>query len=190
MFQQTPEDVKQYMSASSREAYDKALAAQQNMKMDTLLRVSAAIGVETRLTTYGHCVIWARYLLDERIFLEMYIHTYIHTYIHAFTGRKAFEELFSNRIKQLLFSFPLDRLTSNGTPFWSGAKSPPMPIEFNLSDPLHSEFILATANLLAAVYSISLPEPSGLNSVVAMAIASVKIPPFSPQQGVSPRISR
>ena len=62
VFQQTPEDVKQYMSASSREAYDKALAAQQNMKMDTLLRVSAAIGAETRLTTYGHCIIWARYL--------------------------------------------------------------------------------------------------------------------------------
>ena len=61
MFQQTPEDVKQYVSMPSRDAYDNILAAQQNMKMDTLLRVSAAIGADTRLTTYGHCVIWARY---------------------------------------------------------------------------------------------------------------------------------
>eukprot|EP01035_Chromulina_nebulosa_P025282 gene25282-32993_t len=158
VFQQTPEDVKQYVSMPSREAYDNILAAQQNMKMDTLLRVSAAIGADTRLTTYAHCVIWAR---------------------------KAFEELFANRIKQLLFSFPLDRLTANGTPFWSGAKSPPMPLQFNIADPLHAEFIISTANLLAAVYSIPLPEVdiNALMSTVSMAISSTKIPAFSPQQG-------
>lgn len=52
----------------SREAYDNILAAQQNMKMDTLLRVSAAIGADTRLTTYAHCVIWARYSIIMEFF--------------------------------------------------------------------------------------------------------------------------
>jgi ubiquitin-activating enzyme E1 len=32
--------------------------------------------------------------------------------------RRMFEELFSNRIRQLLHNFPLDRLTATGTPFW------------------------------------------------------------------------
>jgi hypothetical protein len=32
--------------------------------------------------------------------------------------RRMFEELLSNRIRQLLHNFPLDRLTATGTPFW------------------------------------------------------------------------
>lgn len=32
--------------------------------------------------------------------------------------RKCFEDLFANKIKQLLHNFPLDRLTAAGTPFW------------------------------------------------------------------------
>ncbi|RYY70333.1 hypothetical protein EON63_22725 [archaeon] len=39
-----------------------------------------------------------------------------------FIYRLAFEDLFNHRIQQLLFNFPLDRRTSNGTPFWSGGK--------------------------------------------------------------------
>jgi ubiquitin-activating enzyme E1 len=39
-----------------------------------------------------------------------------------------FEDLFTNRLKQLIHSFPLDSVTSSGTPFWSGAKKPPLPL--------------------------------------------------------------
>ena len=42
-----------------------------------------------------------------------------------------FQELFSSNIKQLLFNFPKDSVTSSGTPFWSGPKRAPSPIEFD-----------------------------------------------------------
>jgi hypothetical protein len=40
------------------------------------------------------------------------------THFFYFPCRRMFEELFSNRIRQLLHNFPLDRLTATGTPFW------------------------------------------------------------------------
>lgn len=32
--------------------------------------------------------------------------------------RNCFEDLFANKVKQLLHNFPLDRVTSTGAPFW------------------------------------------------------------------------
>jgi ubiquitin-activating enzyme E1 len=69
-----------------------------------------------------------------------------------------FEELFSNRIKQLLFNYPLDRVTDNGTPFWSGAKKPPTPLVFDISDPTHYEFVLATAEMRCTMFAIPMPQ--------------------------------
>lgn len=37
-------------------------------------------------------------------------------------GRTKFEKYFTNKILQLLYNFPLDMTTKEGTPFWSGAK--------------------------------------------------------------------
>jgi len=37
-------------------------------------------------------------------------------------GRLKFEKYFRNKILQLLHNFPLDMITKDGTPFWSGAK--------------------------------------------------------------------
>ncbi len=65
--------------------------------------------------------------------------------------------MFSNKIKQLLFSYPLDRVTDSGTPFWSGAKKPPAPLVFNIEDPLHFEFVVATSLMRAKMYGIVAP---------------------------------
>jgi ubiquitin-activating enzyme E1 len=46
-------------------------------------------------------------------------------------ARKQFQELFSNQIKQLLYNFPKDQLTTSGTPFWSGPKRCPHPRKFS-----------------------------------------------------------
>jgi len=62
-------------------------------------------------------------------------------------ARLKFEDLFHNQIKQLLFNFPLDMVTSVGTPFWSAPKRPPAPCVFSVDNPLHLEFIVAAANL-------------------------------------------
>jgi len=156
VFKQTPEDVKQYMSMT-RAAYESSLAAQQNMKLDTLMRIQAAVAPATRPTSFEHCVVWAR---------------------------KAFEDLFANRIKQLLHNFPLHQVTANGTPFWSGAKTPPTPIEFDSNDPLHLEFILSSALLLAAVYNIPVSNEVALWETTKNTLATTVVEKFKPVQGL------
>jgi len=63
---------------------------------------------------------------------------------------REFQERFDNDICQLLHTFPADHKTSEGTPFWTGPKRAPSPIKFDVSDPLHLEFVAAAANLYAA----------------------------------------
>lgn len=45
-------------------------------------------------------------------------------------------------------------MTSTGQPFWSGPKRCPEPLEFDVSDPLHLDYVVAAANLKATVYGI------------------------------------
>lgn len=173
VYKQTPEDVTQYLANPD---YMASLASQQNMKLDTLTRVRDAI-VTQRPRSTADCVVWAR---------------------------RVFEDLFSNRIKQLLHNFPLDRCTPNGQLFWSvwidlkaiavfgnnayliivlrsGAKKPPTALTFDLSDPLHAEFVLSAANMRAAVYSLPPTEDLGL---VAAALEGVSLEQFRPVEGV------
>ncbi|KAJ1407798.1 hypothetical protein B484DRAFT_337152, partial [Ochromonadaceae sp. CCMP2298] len=77
----------QYLTLDS---FASSLAAQQNMRLDTLVRIQNTLVTQRPLNTAA-CVAWARH---------------------------QFEELFSNNVRQLLHNFPLDRLTSTGTPFW------------------------------------------------------------------------
>jgi molybdopterin/thiamine biosynthesis adenylyltransferase len=49
-------------------------------------------------------------------------------------ARLKFEDYFSNRVKQLTFTFPEDTMTSSGAPFWSAPKRFPRPLEFSSSD--------------------------------------------------------
>lgn len=93
-----------------------------------------------------------------------------------------FQELFSSNIKQLLFNFPKDSITSAGTPFWSGPKRAPTPIEFNAENEMHMNFVWAAAHLRAFVYGLS---GSGFSREAAKAVAeSVIFPEFVPKSGV------
>lgn len=69
-------------------------------------------------------------------------------------ARMEFEKKFSYDIKQLLYNFPKDAKTSNGDPFWSGAKRAPVPLKFDLHNPDHLHFVAASANLRAFNYGI------------------------------------
>jgi ubiquitin-activating enzyme E1 len=60
--------------------------------------------------------------------------------------RLRFEDLFSSKIKQLMYCYPIDKLNATGIPFWSGAKKPPSALEFDGYDPLHLEFIKAVSS--------------------------------------------
>lgn len=63
--------------------------------------------VKERPTTFSQCIEWARL---------------------------QFEQDYVNEIKQLLFNLPKDQVNSNGTPFWSGPKRAPDPLEFDLNN--------------------------------------------------------
>mmetsp|Transcript_4880 Transcript_4880/g.10100 ORF Transcript_4880/g.10100 Transcript_4880/m.10100 type:complete len:1087 (+) Transcript_4880:94-3354(+) len=76
-------------------------------------------------------------------------------------ARMHFEELFVNKIKQLLHVHPLDKTVDDqGTLFWSGKRRAPHVETFNAEDDLHLKFVVAAANLFAQVYggeSLSVP---------------------------------
>ncbi|KAL9654479.1 hypothetical protein ABK040_010499 [Willaertia magna] len=69
-------------------------------------------------------------------------------------ARNLFEQLFNNNIQQLLHNFPLDMLTTSGLPFWGGSRRIPTPLIFNVKNPKHVDFVIATANLRAKNYGI------------------------------------
>lgn len=72
----------------------------------------------------------------------------------VFWARTHWEDQYANQIKQLLFNFPPDQLTSTGQLFWSGPKRCPQPLEFDVNNSMHLDYIVAGANLKAEVYGI------------------------------------
>lgn len=101
-------------------------------------------------------------------------------------GRLKFEELFVNQIKQLLFNFPLDMVTAGGTPFWSGPKRPPTSAVFDAENALHMDFVVAAANMRAALYSIP---PCRDLALIKAAVGNVMVPEFVPQRGVKIQVN-
>jgi ubiquitin-activating enzyme E1 len=69
-------------------------------------------------------------------------------------ARLHWEAQYANQIKQLLYNFPPDQQTTSGAPFWSGPKRCPAPLRFDASEELHLDYVLAAANLRAAVYGL------------------------------------
>ncbi|GBP93777.1 Ubiquitin-like modifier-activating enzyme 1 [Eumeta japonica] len=96
-------------------------------------------------------------------------------------ARLHWEVQYANQIKQLLYNFPPDQLTTSGQPFWSGPKRCPQPLEFDPDDELHLDYIVAAANLRAQVYGLPTCRDRAL---VASIASSVQVPPFSPKSGV------
>ncbi|KAG8460806.1 hypothetical protein KFE25_010861 [Diacronema lutheri] len=96
-------------------------------------------------------------------------------------ARHRFEEYFHNTIAQLLFNFPLDMTTASGTPFWSGPKRPPAAQSFDPADELHLNFVIAAANLRAAMYGLS---GSVDRAYFTKAARAVSVPRFVPKSGV------
>jgi len=72
-------------------------------------------------------------------------------------------------------------ITSTGAPFWSGPKRAPKPLNFNINDPMHLEFVLAGANLRAKIYGI---KGTREVNVVKKALQNVTISEFVPKKGI------
>eukprot|EP01035_Chromulina_nebulosa_P022544 gene22544-29193_t len=135
--------------------YISQLSSQQNMKLETLQSIYNSI--VNKPNNINDCIIWARY---------------------------KFEELFCHQIQQLLYNLPLDKMTPEGTLFWSGAKKPPAFINFSALDPLHSQFVISAAIMRARIYNLSLPDESELNEIYLQIVSHISIPPFKPQDGI------
>lgn len=96
-------------------------------------------------------------------------------------ARLKFEEYFNNNIRQLLYNFPLDMVTSTGAPFWSGPKRAPKPVEFDIKNALHVDFVIAAANLRAQIYGLKGDKNPAIFKKV---IPNIIVPEFVPKKGV------
>lgn len=97
-------------------------------------------------------------------------------------ARKQFEEQYNNNIQQLLYTFPKDSVTSTGTPFWSGPKRAPTPLQFDINNPEHFTFVKAAAQLHAFNYGIK-----GTNvdqATYKKILDNMIIPEFTPSSDV------
>ncbi|XP_059490733.1 ubiquitin-like modifier-activating enzyme 1 [Neocloeon triangulifer] len=97
-------------------------------------------------------------------------------------ARNYWQEQYSNQIKQLLHNFPPDLKTSTGHDFWSGPKRQPTPLEFDIRNEVHLDFIVAAANLLAQVYGI---QKNLDRQRVTEMVQAVHVPHFVSRDGVS-----
>ncbi|KAF8721402.1 hypothetical protein HU200_023115 [Digitaria exilis] len=99
-------------------------------------------------------------------------------------GRLKFEDYFSNRVKQLTFTFPEDAATSTRVPFWSAPKRFPRPLAFSATDLSHVKFIMAASILRAVSFGIVIPEWAKSTTNLIDAISKVYVPEFKPKSGV------
>lgn len=97
-------------------------------------------------------------------------------------ARNEFETKYNHEIKQLLYNFPPDATTSTGAPFWSGPKRAPNPLEFDINNKDHFNFIVGGANLLAFVYGLK--EPQASFEDYKKVLDSLEVAPFVPKSGV------
>ena len=150
-FTQAPLSALQYLSES--DFIEKTLKLQGAQPVETIEKVKKVL-VDEYPGTFENCVAWARRL---------------------------FQELFHNQIAQLLHNFPADQLTSSGQPFWSGPKRCPKVLNYDPTIENHLDFVLAGANLLAAVHGL---EGSRDRKSVAEMSSGVKVPTFQARTGV------
>ncbi|KAJ3447309.1 hypothetical protein M0812_07537 [Anaeramoeba flamelloides] len=97
-------------------------------------------------------------------------------------GRKLFQELFYNKISQLMYTYPENSKINNESDFWLGKKRFPSLIDFNLENELHYQFLISAAKLRAKNYQISYSQDKQqLFDQCKKTISNLVIPKFVPK---------
>lgn len=155
LLEKTPAEANAFLMKP--EEYKAAMKSTGDAQSRELLERVVECLVSERCETFEDCISWAR---------------------------RKFEDYFSNRVKQLTYTFPENATTSGGAPFWSAPKRFPKPLEFNSSDPSHMSLIAAASILRANTYGIPIPEWASNSKKLAEAVDKVQISAFKPKQGV------
>ncbi|KAL2541456.1 Ubiquitin-activating enzyme E1 2 [Abeliophyllum distichum] len=153
LLEKTPAEVNAYLS-SPNEYISAMNKAGDAQARDTLERVLECLDKD-RCDTFQDCITWARL---------------------------KFEDHFSNRVKQLTFTFPEDAVTSSGAPFWSAPKRFPRPLQFSIHDLSHLQFVMAASILRAETFGIPIPDWVSSPEKLADAVDKVIIPDFLPKK--------
>jgi ubiquitin-activating enzyme E1 len=108
-------------------------------------------------------------------------------------ARIKFNKFFVLDILQLLYVYPLDAKTKEETPFWTLPKRPPVKLEYDPADSLHSSFIAATACLRASIYKVEIPfenpRSEASKSEMAHSASKFEVKEFTPDEGKAKAIS-
>eukprot|EP00854_Cymbomonas_tetramitiformis_P004413 gene4413-5421_t len=156
VFSQRPTIVNSYLGEKD---FADMLKKKPSGEKGTLMEMLHDALVKHKTLTHEGCIVWARI---------------------------QFEEHFVNNIKQLLHNFSPAMLTTAGNPFWSGTKRVPSPLHFDADNTLHMDFVLAAANLQAAVFGL---KGCITTSQIKRVVPSVHLEPFMPREGVDIPVS-
>ncbi|XP_076333609.1 ubiquitin-like activating enzyme 1 isoform X3 [Tachypleus tridentatus] len=151
LFKQSAENAKQYLE--DPKFMDRTLKLPGNQPLEVLESVKKVL-VDDRPLTFQDCVAWAR---------------------------NHWQEQYNNQIRQLLFNFPPDQVTTSGAPFWSGPKRCPHPLTFSVKNDLHVDYILSSSNIRAYIYGLA---PCLDREAIISMIEQVEVPEFTPRSGV------
>ncbi|KAK7321373.1 hypothetical protein VNO77_31960 [Canavalia gladiata] len=153
LLEKTPAEVNTYLSNPSE--YTNAMRnAGDAQARDNLERILECLDRE-KCETFEDCITWARL---------------------------KFEDYFTNRVKQLIYTFPEDAATSTGAPFWSAPKRFPHPLQFSSSDLGHLQFTMAASILRAETFGILIPDWVKNPKKLADAVDRVIVPDFQPNK--------
>nr|KYP36358.1 Ubiquitin-activating enzyme E1 1 [Cajanus cajan] len=152
LLEKTPAEVNAYLS-NPNEYTNVMRNAGDAQARDNLERVLECLDKE-KCETIEDCITWARL---------------------------KFEDYFSNRVKQLIYTFPEDAATSTGAPFWSAPKRFPHPLQFSSSDLGHLQFLMAASILRAETFGIPIPDWVKNPKKLAEAVDRVIVPDFKPK---------
>ncbi|XP_006658172.2 ubiquitin-activating enzyme E1 3-like isoform X1 [Oryza brachyantha] len=156
LLEKTPGEVNSFLSNPAQYAAAMKKAGDAQAR-ELLERVSECLSKD-RCSSFEDCIKWARL---------------------------KFEDYFSNRVKQLTFTFPEDAATSTGAPFWSAPKRFPHPLQFSAVDPSHIHVIMSASILRAVSFGIAIPDWAKNTIKLADAVSKVVVPEFEPKKGVS-----